>query len=216
MNEWLDWIRAGLRPHFHIGWNMFLALVPLALSLWLFRRKERRGWLWWPVLGVFVLFLPNAGYTLTDIIHFIEEVRAQPPLPVWSIVYVVIPKYAIFFFVGFQCHVISLIRMGRYLAWLGHRRWIFIAEIVLNALCSIGIYWGRYLRLNSWDVVGRPQELAQQAIDSLFKDQFALSIIAVYFIVLSTLYYITKVVDIAVWKYIQERRMVGRLVKPGE
>ncbi len=32
-----DWIHLALRPHFHLGWNLFLALVPLALAWWLFR-----------------------------------------------------------------------------------------------------------------------------------------------------------------------------------
>jgi uncharacterized membrane protein len=216
MNPLIEWVHAALRPHFHIGWNLFLALVPLALSVWLFCRTERRGWLWWPVFLVFVLFLPNAAYTLTDIIHFIEEVRAQPPLPVWSIVYFVIPKYAIFFLIGFQCHVISLLRMDRYLAWVGHKQWIFAAEIVMNLLCSIGVYWGRYLRLNSWDLFGNPQKLANDVIEKMYHDEFALAIIAVYFIVLSFFYYVMKVINIAVWHYIQERRLVGRLSSQSE
>ncbi|MCC7086126.1 MAG: DUF1361 domain-containing protein [Pirellulales bacterium] len=211
MNPLVEWVHAALRPHFHIGWNLFLALTPLAISLWIFRRTPRRGWLWWPVFFVFVLFLPNASYTLTDIIHFIEEVRAQPLLPDWSIVYFVIPKYAIFFFFGFQCHVISLLRMGRYLTWIGRRHWVFAAEIIMNALCSVGVYWGRYLRLNSWDIFGKPQELANQAIARLFHDELALSIIAVYFVVLSLFYYLMKVIDVAVWNYFQQRRLTGLL-----
>ncbi len=211
MNPIYEWVRTALRPHFHIGWNLFLALVPLALSVWIFRRTERRGWLWWPLFFVFVIFLPNASYTLTDIIHFVEEVRAQPLLPTWSIVYFVIPKYAIFMFIGFQCHVISLLRMNRYLTWIGRKSWIFGAEILMNALCSIGVYWGRYIRLNSWDIFGKPQEVANHFIETIFRDEFALAIIAIYFVVLSIFYYTMKVVDIAVWNYIKERRLVGQM-----
>jgi uncharacterized membrane protein len=138
-------------------------------------------------------------------------VRAAPPLPTWSIVYFVIPKYALFMFVGFQCHVISLLRMDRYLAWIGRKSWIFVAEIVMNALCSVGIYWGRYIRLNSWDIFGKPQQVANQLIETLFRDEFALAIIAVYFVVLSAFYYVMKIVDVAVWNYLQQRRLVGRL-----
>lgn len=211
MNPLLEWVHAALRPHFHIGWNTFLALVPLTLALWLFRRIERRGWLWWPVFFVFVLFLPNAAYTLTDIIHFIEEVRAVPPLPTWSIIYLVIPKYALFFFIGFQCHVVSLLLMDRYLRWIGRRHWVFMAEIVMNALCSVGVYWGRYIRLNSWDIFGKPQVVANHFIETLLRNEYALAIIAVYFVVLSLFYYSVKIVDIALWRYLQERRQIGRL-----
>ncbi len=91
-----DWIHLALQPHFHLSWNLFLALAPLGLAWWLFRRTERRGWLWWPLLVAFILFLPNAAYTLTDIIHFIDEVRySEPQLPEWSVAYIVIPKYTL-------------------------------------------------------------------------------------------------------------------------
>lgn len=207
----IDWIRLSLRPHFHVGWNFFLAIIPFALSLWLFRRTERRGWLWWPLLAVFILFLPNAAYTLTDIIHFVSEVRAsEPELPTWTVVYVVIPKYIVFMFLGFQCHVLSLIRVGGYLQWIGRRSWTFAAELVLNFLCSIGIYWGRYIRLNSWDIVTKPEEIAQHTLETLFRNEFAHKVIAVYFVMITAMYFALKAVDLAVSEYWQRRRLGGR------
>ncbi len=99
----LQWVPLALRPHFHLGWNLFLALVPLILALWLFRPAAKRNWLWWPVFVAFLVFLPNAAYTLSDIIHFVAEVRDDnPELPTWSVIYILIPKYAIFIFIGFQ------------------------------------------------------------------------------------------------------------------
>ncbi len=207
----IDWIRLSLRPHFHVGWNFFLAAFPFSLSLWLFRRTERRSWLWWPVLLVFIVFLPNAAYTLTDIIHFVSEVRAsQPELPTWTVVYVVIPKYTLFMFLGFQCHVISLIRVGGYLQWIGQRSWILTAELVLNFLCSVGIYWGRYIRLNSWDIVTKPEKIAQHTLETLFHNQFAHTVIGVYFVMITAMYFVLKAVDLAVWEYWQRRRLKGR------
>ncbi|MGL4883991.1 MAG: DUF1361 domain-containing protein, partial [Waterburya sp.] len=56
-----------------IVWNLFLAFIPLALSFWLFvRRNIKRSLLWWIGLVVFIAFLPNAPYLLTDIIHLID------------------------------------------------------------------------------------------------------------------------------------------------
>jgi hypothetical protein len=108
------------------------------------------------IQAVFIAFLPNAAYTLSDIIHFVEEVKSQPTLPVWSVVYVIIPKYAVFMFLGFQSHVVSLILAGNYLRWIGHNRWVLPAELLLNFLCAVGVYWGRYLRFNSWEIVSNP------------------------------------------------------------
>ncbi len=207
----IDWIWLSLRPHFHIGWNFVLAAAPLALSFWLFRREARRSWFWWVLLVAFIVFLPNAAYTLTDIIHFVMEVRAvQPELPTWSVVYVVIPKYTLFMFLGFQCHVLSLIRVGGYLQWIGRSQWILMSELVLNFLCSIGIYWGRYIRLNSWDIVSHPQEIAQETLETVFRNHFAHEVIVVYFVVITAMYFVLKAVDLAVWEYWQRRRLKGR------
>jgi uncharacterized membrane protein len=196
-----DSIRLALHPHFHLVWNLILALVPLVLSFYLFRRTDRRGWLWWPLLLVFVAFLPNAAYTSTDIIHFIDEVRDDNPLmPEWSVVYIIIPKYLLFMLLGFQCHVISLIRCGNYLRWVAHKAWVMPMEIVLNFLCAVGVYWGRYLRLNSWDVVSKPYALAQKAIDSLGAEMAALPILK-YFVFITLAYYVLKWIDIAMYEH---------------
>jgi uncharacterized membrane protein len=188
-----------------LGWNLFLALAPLGLALYLFRPAGRRGLLWWPLLVLFIAFLPNAAYTLTDIIHFVEEVRAKE-LETWGVVYIVIPKYALFIFLGFQAHVLSLIRVGSYLRWIGAKSWIVAAEMSLNLLCAIGVYWGRYLRLNSWNLFTKPQRIADQLISDL-ADQWGLGIIAWYFILISVLYYAFKIVDLALYAYFQRQHL---------
>jgi len=207
-----DWIRLALYPHFHLAWNLFLALVPLVLALWLFREKQRPGWLWWPVFVVFVVFLPNAAYTLTDIIHFIDEVRNNDPLlPEWTVVYVVVPKYAAFWFIGIQSHTISLILLVRFLRWEGRSSWVVWDELALNFLCAIGVFWGRYLRLNSWDIVTHPQQVAEKALANL-TSRFSIEHIAWYFITITAAYYLFKFVNLAVWEYwrqYQARRTLG-------
>ena len=60
-----------------IVWNLFLAFIPLVLSFWLFLRpSKKRSLVWWISLIIFIAFLPNAPYLLTDIIHLIEAIRA--------------------------------------------------------------------------------------------------------------------------------------------
>jgi uncharacterized membrane protein len=203
-----EWIHRALQPHFHLGWNLFLALIPLGLAWWLFRRTQRRSWLWWPLLVAFILFLPNAAYTLTDIIHFIDEVRySEPQLPEWSVAYIVIPKYALFVFLGFQSHVISLIRMGDYMRWVHRRKWVVPAELGLNFLCSVGVFWGRYLRLNSWDIVTHPQRVAHRAIVSFVANDYGTLMILRYFVVITVLYYLFKLIDLALLDFYRQRRL---------
>ena len=60
-----------------MGWNLFLAIIPCVLSFILFARRSPRRLsknpIWWFGLAVFILFLPNAPYIITDIIHFVDN-----------------------------------------------------------------------------------------------------------------------------------------------
>ena len=101
-----------------ILWNLFLAFIPLVLSFWLFRRRtnDRTVW-WWLGWLVFIAFLPNAPYLLTDIIHLIRGTRAG--YATWIIALVFIPLHIAAIISGFEAYVISLINQGHYLKATG-------------------------------------------------------------------------------------------------
>ena len=58
-----------------MSWNLYLAFVPLALGVILFRSRQPTSWLWWLMLLIFFVFLPNAPYLLTEILHGIDLSR---------------------------------------------------------------------------------------------------------------------------------------------
>ncbi len=152
-----DLIHQALHPDFGMGWNLLLALAPLALALVLFRRRTKPGLLWWPGLLAFLLLLPNASYTLTDVIHLVHRIRREPLMPIWTVSLVLIPQYAAFMLAGFHSHTLSLILAGGYLRRMGLRGWVIPMEIAVNALCALGIFFGRFQRANSWDVLEAPR-----------------------------------------------------------
>jgi len=171
-------------------WNLFLAFIPLVLSLWLFRRiKKSRSWVWWLGFAVFYAFLPNAPYLLTDVIHFIDDIRAIQS--VWMITLVLIPVYLVVILAGFEAYVISVINMGHYLHRIGKSQWILGMELITHALSAIGIYWGRFLRFNSWDFVTQPDALITQGIEEILGKQ-PLVIIAISFVILTALHWLMK------------------------
>src|SRR4029453_16226898 len=63
-----------VRNRFWMLWNLILAAVPLLLAVPLFRHPGRRGPGGWLGLGVVVLFLPNAPYVVTDLVHLRGDV----------------------------------------------------------------------------------------------------------------------------------------------
>ncbi len=183
-----------------MSWNLFLAFVPLALSAWLFRRKRSRSLLWWVGFLVFFAFLPNAPYVLTDVIHLITEIRIVNS--VWIITLLLIPVYLLYILAGFEAYVLSLINLGYYLNRLGQGRGILAAEVIAHILSSVGIYLGRFLRFNSWDLITEPDALATRVVENLVGKR-PLVIIAVTFVVVAGLYWIMKRVTLAI---IQRRR----------
>lgn len=179
-----------------MAWNLLLAFIPLGLSVWLFRRSSSRSLLWWLIFLIFILFLPNAPYILTDIIHFIKLIDLVPNYySVWMIAIVLIPQYVVFLVAGFEAYVISLINLGYYLEKSGKRSYITGVELFAHALCSVGIYLGRFQRYNSWDFLIKPDDLIVNSLEN-FRDKFSIFIMIITWIFLALFYWIMKQVTL--------------------
>ena len=168
-----DWIQISFnlfnQSSDRIIWNLFLAFIPLVISYYLFRPLAKRNLAWWVLLTVFIAFLPNASYILTDSIHIIE--LSQKNYPLWAIIFILIPQYTLFIVVGFAAYVISLINLDRYLInkVSNNKKYLVITNAIAHLLCVIGIYLGRFERFNSWDLLTKPGKVivttAQDLLD---------------------------------------------------
>ncbi len=183
-----------------MSWNLFLAFIPLALSIWLFRTQRGRSLVWWLGFLVFYAFLPNAPYLLTDVIHLINDIRTIPS--VWIITLILIPVYLLVILAGFEAYVISLINLGHYLHRIGKSQWILWVELITHALNAVGIYWGRFLRFNSWDFITQPDDVLIKGVDEIIGKQ-PLMIIVITFGILTGLYWIIKRVTLGL---VRQRR----------
>jgi uncharacterized membrane protein len=133
-------------------WNLFLALIPFGLSTMLelsAGRLQARVLL--PVGAVWLLFFPNAPYILTDLFHL--EPRAG--VPYWYDLALLLSAA----WNGLMLAYASLTDMQALVARrLGRGAgWAFATMALL--LSSFGVYLGRYLRFNSWDIVTNPLTL---------------------------------------------------------
>jgi uncharacterized membrane protein len=178
-----------------ILWNSFLAFIPLVLSVWLFRWAHSRSLVWWIVLIIFLAFLPNAPYVLTDIIHLIDLIREG--FPTWIVTLVLIPQYFLFILAGFEAYVMALINLGYYLERQGLDPYIVGVELVTHLLCAIGIYIGRFQRFNSWDFVAQPHALAQTMVED-FTRRFPLLVVIITFAILVILYWLMKQINLGI------------------
>src|SRR3954469_3577529 len=93
-------------------WNLYLAAIPAVAALVLFRRPARIGPGWFVGFGVWLLFLPNAPYVLTDVVHLHEDLQGSQSS---SHTYAVLATYAAFFAAGLVSYVVSLQMFRRFL-----------------------------------------------------------------------------------------------------
>ncbi|MCC3152233.1 DUF1361 domain-containing protein [Hymenobacter sp. BT770] len=133
-------------------WNLFLAVVPFALSTLLgIAQAPLRTRMLVPVSLAWILFFPNAPYLLTDLFHL----NPRPGVPLWYDLALILSCA----WNGLMLAYASLSDMQQLVqrrlgTWVG---WAFATVALL--LSSFGIYLGRYLRFNSWDVLTNPLTL---------------------------------------------------------
>jgi uncharacterized membrane protein len=189
----VNWISSALEAFNlsdrRIVWNLFLAFIPLLLSILLFRQAQVRSWFWWIGFLIFIAFLPNAPYILTDAIHLFEFANRGYSSSI--IIFVLIPQYSLFIFAGFEAYVISLMYLNDYLQQQNRQKYTLTIEIIIHTLSAIGIYLGRFERFNSWDFVTQPIVLAKTLVHSLL-DIWHISAIASSFLLLIPLSWLVK------------------------
>ena len=150
---------------FWMTWNTLLAIVPAVLAVVVFRPRVRLGPLRLAGAGLCLLFLPNAPYVVTDLIHLHEDVVQADSR---AAVYLgVLPLYAAFIAVGFACYAIAVGEVGRWLRRSGRASLVRAVELGLHAVCAVGVLLGRVTRLNSWDTFTEPHATVQRALATL-------------------------------------------------
>jgi uncharacterized membrane protein len=131
-------------------WNLFLAWIPYLISMYLpfsFAVMKRK-WFAWILFLVWILFWPNSPYMLTDLLHLKEKQN----IPLWFDLGLILS----FAWVGLMLGFISLIEIQNLIRKQTNRlvAWAFAVFMIFAG--ALGIYIGRFVRLNSWDVVGNP------------------------------------------------------------
>jgi len=132
-----------------LGWNLFLAALPLAFAL-LGRTALLLTWRA-PAALLFALwlgFLPNAPYLVSDLVHLRQRVGA----PFW----LDLTMLASFAFTGLLLGGVALVvvdgvvraRYGAHIA--------VVFDVGIAVAAGLGVHLGRFDRWNTWDLVTTP------------------------------------------------------------
>lgn len=146
----------------YLVWNLFLAWLPLLFALRLTRVLNTKLWSSWEALlysFLWLVFLPNSFYMISDFIHLQDVMRVNL-------------LYDTMMFTSF---IYSGVVVGFTSQYLIHRQLIKrfqsrVAGLVMAAtllVCSFAIYFGRDLRWNSWDILTNPGGLLFDLSDRL-------------------------------------------------
>jgi uncharacterized membrane protein len=133
-----------------LNWNLFLAFIPWLLSSLAILKPsiQKRKIVIFLLLGTWLLFFPNAPYILTDLFHL----RARYTIPIWFDLVLILS----FAWTGLLFGFLSLWDIERILRKSINPKLVRCISVFLLFLGSFGVYLGRYLRWNSWDIIREP------------------------------------------------------------
>ena len=131
-------------------WNLILAWVPLVLALVIYDgyRRGRTLLRLAPALVLWLLFLPNAPYIVTDFVHLSANTRASLWLDGIELSAFAWTGLLLGFVSLYLVHAVLRHHFGVVAGWG--------AVLCVLALSSVGVYLGRVKRWNSWDVLTQP------------------------------------------------------------
>ena len=134
--------------HFlYILWNIFLAFIPFFISSFLLSRTSKDTILRPLFVAGFIvwfIFLPNAPYVITDFIH-LGRIHS---VPVMYDAFLLFASAWVSLFFGLT----SLVQMKKMLTLKFPQKITDIIILITILFTSFGVYLGRYLRFNSWDL----------------------------------------------------------------
>jgi uncharacterized membrane protein len=138
-------------------WNLFLAWLPLLFAFLAcdHYHAQQSGapakWRFGALALAWLIFFPNAPYIFTDVVHLTGGLRAH----FWADLVLILSTAITGLVLGFVSLFLMQTVIARMAGWFVS--WIFIAAVA--GLSGIGIYLGRFLRFNSWDVLVQPMTL---------------------------------------------------------
>lgn len=167
-------------------WNLFLAWMPLFFAL-VARRltsstseiTKSKQILIYSTLAFWLLFFPNSPYIITDLIH-LGEYNSQI---LW------------FDTVGFFIAALAGMATGLYSLYIAHQvlnrlttsiiAWVIVSISII--LSGFGLYLGRFVRFNSWDLFTNPFYLLRKSLQEL-QNPLAMQTTMVFTLVVMVLY----------------------------
>ncbi len=182
-------IASGRLSYGFLAWNLFLAYVPYFISQWLERHLQilRNRIKLVSLIFTWILFMPNSFYILTDLFHLENMGNGHS----WFDLTLILS----FAWSGIIFGILSICKMEMLLKKAKGNLvsgFIICTVMWLNAF---GVYIGRFLRFDSWDIIVNPFSLLTEITNIIFNPYdyryvWAMSICFAFFMII--IYYTIK------------------------
>ncbi len=186
----------------YLIWNLFLAWLPLIFAVRLVSVLRRKLWSSWEAMGLSLLwlvFLPNSFYMISDFIHLQDVQRVDliyDTVMLTSFIYTGVT-------LGFSSLYLVHLQLRRRLSRVSAFLWIVFTLLV----SCVAVYVGRDLRWNSWDILTNPGGLLFDMSDRLLHPaqypQMLITIVS-FFVLLISMYGL-------LWRGARLLRYAGRI-----
>jgi uncharacterized membrane protein len=179
-----------------LSWNLFLACLPLLITRFI---TTHISWIenkikFWIAFISWLLLIPNSFYIITDLFHL----RNLEVMPLWFDLALILS----FAWNGLLIGILSLRQMEKIITVQFRLKNNFIFVYPVMWLNAFGIYIGRYLRFNSWDVVTNPFALVSDIVTMILHPvlyRFEWSMVICFSILMMLIYSSLKQLSKAVW-----------------
>lgn len=139
----------GSIRYIFLVWNLFLAILPWLCSRYFVHiQQKKKLWQVIVLLSVWLLFFPNSPYILTDLFHL----HGGKELFVWFDLILILS----FAWTGLLFGFLSLLEIEKIALQYMSSAKVTTLIIALLFTSSFGVYLGRFLRWNSWDIISNP------------------------------------------------------------
>ncbi len=182
-------IITGSTAYAFLPWNLFLAFTPYVITGWMIRDVSllENKFSFYALLAIWLLFIPNSFYIITDLFH-LSHIDSAPK---WFDLLLIFS----FAWNGLLFGIISLRRVELLVSLESGKLITFLLVFAVMWLSALGIYIGRFLRFNSWDVLTDPFSLVTEISDLVlhpFENGYAWGMTLVYSVFMTVLYFTVK------------------------
>jgi uncharacterized membrane protein len=141
-------------------WNLFLAFIPWFIASIMIYKQIKNRFALILLTAIWLVFFPNAPYILTDLMHLGKGLA----VPLWYD-FILLLSYGL---TGMLYGFISLGTIEELISKAFKMKNTWLISIFLIYISCFGIYLGRFLRWNSWDLITNANDVFTDVYTRIF------------------------------------------------